>query len=94
MHQTMKMTAVMAMLALGMSLAACNDDVETDPEFNDLDCGPGESAQVDDVLVCIIENELLIETGFECMELIQQPFNSCTARKIHFVPILARVLTL
>lgn len=54
------------MLALGMSLAACNDDVETDPEFNDLDCGPGESAQVDDVLVCIIENELLIETGFEC----------------------------
>ena len=38
--------------------------------------------------------DVSIETGFDCLELIQQPFNSCTARKIHLVPILARILTL
>ncbi len=49
--------------ALLVSMAACG---QSGDDNDQLDCGPGQNDQIDGVSVCIIDNELLIETGFNC----------------------------
>ena len=58
-----KKIGLIAVLVLG-AFGCVDDTVENDP--TGLDCGPGQSAEIDGVALCIIENDLLIETGFMC----------------------------
>ena len=59
-----------AAAVLLLAAPGCGDDSPS--QDTGLDCGPGTSTQVDGVAACIIQNELLIETGFMCDPRLQR----------------------
>ena len=59
-----KVLLLAAALAASLAFVGCGDDNPIEAEA--LDCGPGENKSIDGISLCVIDNELLIETGFMC----------------------------
>jgi hypothetical protein len=59
-----KASRLVAALSIALVCTACVED--SPPEEGLLDCGPGQNQTIDGVSICVITNDLLIETGFRC----------------------------
>ena len=57
---------VLVLAMLCVQIGACTDD-SSEP-VGGLDCGQADASEVDGISVCIISNDLLVETGFACPE--------------------------